>query len=326
MQKILFTLTLITAGLMFGYLGQIYLYKKYSQQKAQQILPRLRKLLQHISMVGIMPIAFVGVIWIISFENLKIVTLPLLGSALLLTGGGLGLLQARMMNKTGGQKSVLFCCGFFSNLGSVGGLISFVFLGEHGFAMLAFYRLFEEILYYSIGFPLAKYFKNDTNSMRIMDRLTDVIKDPFFIAATGSFILGLALNLSGIERPPFYETLNSYFVPVGIFLILLSIGLGMRFSSLRNNLKAGLVMAAIKHLCLPVIGAFAAWMFGFHLIENGLPFKIVLICSSMPIAFNGLIVASVYDLDLDLANTCWLISTLALIPVIPALYLLFNIL
>ena len=230
-----------------------------------------------------MPIAFTGVIWIISFDNLKIMILPFLGAFLLLSGGGFGLLQARLMNKTGVQKSVLFCWGF----------------------------------------PLAKYFKTDSDKMDIPKRLTEVAKEPFFLAATISFVVGLALNLSGLQRPPQYETLNSYFVPIGTFMILLSIGLGMRFSSARKNLKEGLVMAGVKHLCLPVFGAGAAWLLGFHHIENGLPFKIVLICSSMPIAFNGLVVASIYDLDL--ATTCWIISTLSLIPVVPALYLLFTI-
>lgn len=323
MQKILFSLTLITTGIICGYVLQRFLRARYSETEIHIILPRLRKQLQYISMVGIMPVAFIGVIWIISFANLKIILLPFLAVPLLSTGGVLGLVMARMMKKTGAQKSVLFCSGFFSNIGSIGGLISFVFLGEKGFAMLSLYRLFDEILYYSIGFPLAKYFKSDDNKMNIFERLAEVGKDPFFIAAISAFVTGLVLNLSGIQRPPQYEILNSYFVPVGTFMILMSVGLGMRFSSVRKNLKEGLIMAGIKHLCLPVIGTTAAWLLGFQHIENGLPFKIVILCSSMPIAFNGLVVASIYDLDLDLANTCWLISTAALIFVIPALYFIF---
>ncbi len=324
MQKILVSLTLITAGLICGYLLQQYLRHHYKDRDVRVILPRLRKSLQYVGLLGIMPIAFIGVIWIISFDDLRIIVLPVLAVVLLLTGGGFGLLAARMMHKSGAQKSVMFCCGFFSNLGSIGGLISFVFLGEQGFAMLAFYRIFEEILYYGIGFPLAKYFKTDDDNLNIMSRIAEVGKDPFFLAATSAFLIGLVLNLSGIPRPSQYETLNSYFVPIGIFMILMSIGLGMRFSSIRGHLKEGLVIAGIKHLCLPLIGAAAAWSLGLHQIENGLPFKVVLLCSSMPIAFNGLIIASVYDLDLDLANTCWLLSTAALLFVVPALALVFG--
>ncbi len=325
MHKILFSLSLITAGLICGYTLQQYLRHRYPESDIRLILPRLRKLLQYVSLLGIMPIAFTGVIWIISFDNLKVIILPFLAMLLLLSGGGMGLIMSHLMRKNGAQKSVLFSCGFFSNLGSVGGLLSFVFLGEQGFAMLAFYRLFEEILYYSVGFPLAKYFKTTgTIRMNILQRVGEVIKDPLFIAATSSFVIGMVLNVSGVHRPAQYEVLNSYFVPVGTFMLLMSIGLGMRFSSFRHNLKEGLIMAGIKHLCLPIVGASSAWLLGFHHIEDGLPFKIVLLGTSMPIAFNGLVIASMYDLDLDLANTCWLISTLTLILVVPALYLIFS--
>jgi hypothetical protein len=44
----------------------------------------------------------------------------------------------------------------------------------------------------------------------------------------------------------------------------------------------------------------------------------------MPVAFNSLVAASIYDLDLDLANACWLISTLSLVVVLPWLYWLIR--
>ena len=324
MQKILFSLVLIISGLICGYLLQQLIRSRY--QQAELILPRLRKVIQYISMLGIMPISFVGVLWIISFDNLRIILLPFVAVVLLLTGGGLGLLGAKLLNRTGPQKSVMFSCGFFSNLGSIGGLISYVFLGEQGFAMLALYRIFEEILYYSVGFPLTKYFKTDDENLNILRRVMDLGRDPFFIVATSAFLLGLVLNFSGVQRPPQYETLNSFFVPIGTFMILMSVGLGMRFSSISQNLPEGLTIATIKHLILPVIGATTAWLLGFHHIDNGLPFKIVLLCTSMPIAFNALVVSSIYDLDLDLANTCWLISTTCLVAVVPLLYFLFELL
>jgi len=37
----------------------------------------------------------------------------------------------------------------------------------------------------------------------------------------------------------------------------------------------------------------------------------------MPVAFTALVAASIYDLDLDLANSCWLITTGSLVVVLP---------
>jgi predicted permease len=44
----------------------------------------------------------------------------------------------------------------------------------------------------------------------------------------------------------------------------------------------------------------------------------------MTVAINALVAASIYDLDLDLANSCWLFTTLALLVVLPLLYFLLS--
>ena len=49
-----------------------------------------------------------------------------------------------------------------------------------------------------------------------------------------------------------------------------------------------------------------------------------LILSSAPVVFTALIPPSIYNLDLDLSNACWLTSTLALFGVLPIVYLLIQ--
>jgi len=322
MQKLLFSLLLIIAGLVCGYLLQQVIRSKAS--RPDLLLPRLRKGLQKLSMLGIMPIAFIGVLWVLPLGDLRIALLPFIAAGIALLGGALGLVTARLLKKHGSQKSVLFCCGAFSNIGSLGGLTSFVFFGEKGFALLALYRLFEELVYYGIGFPLARYFRSSSESLHLGRRLLDLCKDPFFLVAISSFLIGFTLNLSGVVRPAGYEALNSFVVPIGIFLLLVSIGLGMRFSSAHKHLGESAAMALIKFVLLPLAAGVAGWLFGLHELQDGLPLKIVLIGASMPVAFNALVAASVYDLDLELANSCWLITTCSLVLVLPWLYYLFS--
>ncbi len=45
----------------------------------------------------------------------------------------------------------------------------------------------------------------------------------------------------------------------------------------------------------------------------------------MPVAFNALVATSVYEPNLDLANTCWLAPTFSLIAILPWLYFLLGI-
>ena len=143
-------------------------------------------------------------------------------------------------------------------------------------------------------------------------------------AAFSAFFLGLILNLSGIPRPPAFETVTAIFVPLGTFILLASIGLGMRFSSVSSYIQESALVSFIKFLAVPVFGCTLAYIFNLHLLSDGLVFKIVLILTSMPVAFNALVAASIYDLDLDMANSCWLVTTLALVVVLPWLYFLLS--
>jgi len=78
-------------------------------------------------------------------------------------------------------------------------------------------------------------------------------------------------------------------------------------------------VSIIKFICVPVLATTLAYLIGFGKIDNGLPLKVVMILSCMPVAFNALIPPSIYDLDLDLANSCWFFTTAMLIFVLPAL-------
>ena len=272
-----------------------------------------------------MPISFPGAVWVVSFADLRVVLLPLNGICALLMGGLLGLGLAKLMKKEGRQTGVLFCCGSFTNIGSIGGLVCYIFLGEAGFALVAMYKMFEEITYYTIGFPIARYYSGvNEKEQPFVRRIISIIKDPFVFAALSAFTIGLALNLLNIPRPPLFEAATAFSIPAGTFILIVSIGLGMRFSSVHEYIGECLGISLIKFMAVPVVTCTLAYLFGLHLVNDGLPFKVVLILSSMPVAFNALVAASIYDLDLDLANSCWLVTTGSLIVVMPLLYFLIT--
>jgi predicted permease len=322
MQKLIFSLGLIVFGLISGYFLQLIIRDKVDQHDL--LLRWLRKSLQRFAMLGLMPVAFIGAFWIIPFGDRRITLLPIVGSSMLLLGGVLGLGAANLLKRTGSQKSVMFCCGSFSNIASFGGLTSFYFFGEKGFALLALYKLFQEFVYYGIGFPVARYLRFEEEHLEIRSRVLEVFKDPFFLVAGGSFLIGTVLNLSGIDRPAGYDSLISILVPIALFLVVVSVGLGMRFSNVRNYIPEGAALFLIKFIILPLVGATVAYFLGLHNVQDGLPMKIVLIATSMPVAFNALIAASIYDMDLELANACWLITTCSMLLVLPWLYFLFS--
>lgn len=212
----------------------------------------------------------------------------------------------------------MFTCGSFTNITSIGGVICYLFLGEKGYALFSLYKMFEVITYFAIGFPIAKSFSiNVAKKENIITLLKKVFMDIFVVVAIASMVIGIFLNLSGIERPEFYKTINAIFIPLGTVILLISIGLGMKFGKVRNYISECFAISVIKFILVPLIISATAYLLGFAEIEEGLPLKIVIILSSMPVAFTAIIPPSIYDLDLDLANSCWLVTTLSLILILP---------
>lgn len=323
MQKLIFSLVLILSAMTLGYVLQRL--DRSNTLRLPIPLAELRKLLQKIGLLFFMPISFMAAVWIVSFENLRVALLPVIGVAALLSGGLLGLLVARILKRSTKQATVLFCCGSFSNLGAIGTLACYMFLGESGLALVALYRMLEEIYYYTIGFPLARFYSGAAGEKQsLFKRLIEVLKDPFVAAALSAFFIGFLLNLTNIPRPAFFETVIAVSVPLGTFILIVSIGLGMRFSSVHNYWVDSLLVGLIKFIAVPVIASSMAYLLGMHHIGDGLAFKVVLVLSAMPVAFNALVAASIYDLELDLANSCWLVSTCALILILPLLYFLLS--
>ena len=106
-------------------------------------------------------------------------------------------------------------------------------------------------------------------------------------------------------------------IPFGTLILLISIGLGMKFGKVRNYINECLAISVIKFVLVPLIVSAAAFLLGYGEIEEGLPLKVLIILSSTPIVFTALIPPSIYDLDLDLANSCWLVTTLSIALILP---------
>jgi len=322
-NNLIISLSYIFFGLIIGYSIQLLEQRRIIRLPIS--LEKLRKLLQKIGLLFFMPISFIGALWIIKIDNIKIVALPFLGIFALLIGGLLGLTAARFLRLKQKETGSMFTCGSFTNIGSIGGLICYIFLGEEGFALVPIYKLFEQVIYYAIGFPIAKSFSSNINKKEnIIFHLKRVFTDIFVIVALLSIIIGTFLNLSGIERPIFYKTINAIFIPAGTVVLLVSIGLAMKFGKVKSYINECMAISIIKFVLVPSIISTIAFFLGYGKIGEGLPLKVVIILSSMPVAFSALIPASIYDLNLDLANSCWLVTTLSLIVILPLLFYIIS--
>jgi len=322
MSKFIYSFAIIFMGLLLGYVAQILVRRGYLELKMP--IDDLRQILQKAALLLVNPIAIVGAVWIVNLKNATLIALPFIGLFSFLIGGALAVAASRLLVLESKKAGALFGCGFFTNIGAIGTLVCYIFLGEAGFALVAIYKLFEELAYYGIGFPIAKYFSSSRQDIPARGLLRHLARDPYIIVALSAITIGGLLNITGVQRPDIYKTIISVFVPLLTMLLLISIGMAMKFRKIGTYLRECLSISLIKFILVPVLVSLPAYFLGYGDIQNGLPLKVVLILSSMPVAFNALIPPSIYNLDLDLANSCWFFTTALLVVVLPALLLIIN--
>ena len=115
--------------------------------------------------------------------------LPFIGLFTYLLGGALAVGASRLLDLEGRKTGALFGCGFFTNIGAIGTLVCYIFLGEAGFALVAIFKLFQEVAYYGIGFPVAKYFGSSRHDVPARGLLKHLVRDPYLLVAVSAVSL-----------------------------------------------------------------------------------------------------------------------------------------
>jgi len=318
------TFVVITIGIFSGYIFQKIIDKR------NLIKPESKKnisvFLQKMGMLGLVPITYIGSLWILNIESLtEIFSLPFVGAASIVIGGYLAVLIARISNYKRIQIGSMFSCGFFSNLTSLGGMICFFYLGEEGYALVPIFTFFIRVLYFGYGYPKARIYGDDyINQKKLHNKIIEILNDPFFYIGIGSVFVGIFLNISSVQRPHFYGRINEILIPLTTFILLFSVGLNLKFSKIYKYLKECIQISIVKFIIVPTAILLISLLFGYESINNGLPLKVALILSAMPVAFNSVIAANIYNLNIDLVNSCWIFTTFALLLVLPVILTIVN--
>lgn len=318
MTRFIISIALIPIGLIIGLILKSTLHKRKASEKVHS---GIRKILQVSTLLVINPIAFIGAVWVLPLDNMEVIYLPFLGVAAISLGGIFSLIYTRLKKKEPKFRGSHFCVSYYTNIGSIGGLIVYALLGELGFSLLPFYKLLEPVMYFGLGFPIASRFGEGNEKSR---SLVQVLKDPFVMISMGGIVLGFILNVAGLERPDFYGSLNSILIPLGSTLLLISIGMAMHLENMKKYVKSTFSVVIIKFILVPFCITGAAYLLGLGEILGGMPLKTVFILSSMPAGFVAIMPPTLYKLDLDFANAAWLATMIALIPFIIWIYFILQ--
>lgn len=316
MDALLRTLAGTFAALLLGYAVQVGLQNRPWGRATD----RWSSAIKHALVLYVTPVTLVLSFWNLELE-LWMLSIPILGLAAHLVGGGLGLGAARRLKMAPPQTGSMFVCGMMSNLNSFGGLVSFLFFGEPGFALGAVYRMLEPAVVYGVGFPVSASL-GGRNEARNQSWARRILLDPYVLVPNLGLAAGAVLNALSIPRPAALDSWSPILIVGSSLLMVFAIGLTFRPGRVGAYLRPALIVAGIKFVALPALMGIAAYALGYGQTDGGLAFKVVVTMAAMPVAFNALVPPSLFGLDLDLANSSWLVTTLGFFVMLPFLYLI----
>ncbi len=315
------TRLLLTMGVICAALGMGYVLQRAAATGRVKLAgaeaARLRRRLQRAAAYGLLPFSAMLSLWGLPEPDTRFLALPLLGILAWTWGAVLAWLLSRLLGLDRRRTGSLCCCGAFGNVGAVGSLVCVMFWGEHTVALAALYRLCEELLFFSVAFPAAQWCgKPDVSEHCAAFRIR---VDPVVYAVLGALAVGIVLNAAGFPRPIWVGYVASGSAILATALFLVAVGMGLHPSRIRCCIGECLGLCAIKFAGVPAVITGLAWALGYGDIEGGLPLRVVAVLSSMPVAMTALVPPSLFGLDTDLADACWLTTTAALVVVLPVL-------
>jgi len=262
-------------------------------------------------------IAFLGG-WGVQFHP-GLVLLPFVGFAIACFNLALGFIVARMYKLERLSFGSFVLASGMSNQGyTIGGVICFFFLGQRGYSESLVYLLYWNFFAFLICFPFARALGRAREKLSLKQEVMNIFRDVRSLPLAG-LVAGLILAGINIPRPAAGARLLTFAIPFASVISMGCIGLSFQFRALSLFKRFYPGILGIKFIISPLLGLFLAWLFRFEPLSA----KVVLIEAMTPAAVMSVLTASLFDLDLDLANALFSVTTsVFLVVVLPILTLL----
>ncbi|MGB2613810.1 MAG: AEC family transporter [Phycisphaerae bacterium] len=253
---------------------------------------------------------------------------PVAGAAVAIATNLVGLGVARARRMAPANAALFGLQGGMGNVGyTLGGALCFALWGMQGLALEQMFCVMWPFYAFLFCFPIARHYGERAAGAQQDPRpsplryaagvlarsLTDLRSLPLYMVAAG-----LALNLRGVVPPEAirrWGVIDALMV-AGIFLQFGSVGLTVEARRLPRFWRPALGTAALKFLASPLLMVGAALGLGLA----GMPLYVCVLLAAMPTALYSVLMANLFGLNRDLANTTFLLThILSFAVIIPAL-------
>jgi len=317
MSKLIIVLSVTLGSVLFGYL--LRRISVFTSREGADNAPRISRDIKLVSMFVLNPIPVLDSFWRLPLSSETLYVLPLLGLLSLAVGAAGALVVNRLFHIPPKRAASVFVSGMFTNIVSFGGLTAYVFFGYEAYGLVMLINTFVSCTYCAVGFPISERIATGaTNPFAISPRL--LAERPYLLIPITTMAIGLILNVAGVPQQGWLNVLSSVLIIFIAAILGLSIGLTLRFSRLRDYRLEIFLIILIKFALVPLVLIPAGLLVGLPSVLGGLPFRVLCIVAFMPVAFNSLVPPALYGFDLDLANSAWIVTTGALLVVLPVLF------
>lgn len=197
------------------------------------------------------------------------------------------------------------------NTGFIGYPVVLGVFGNEGFLYAVFYDFSTSILLVIFGMILTSLFGGNKKK---------VIKNSLTFVPLWAVIIGVIFNVLHIGLPYVLESSLNYLGASTIPLIMLSVGLKIRFENFKSSVSDTLFITVSRLLLSPIILYTILTQFGF----TGFLLNVSVLQSAMPTAMNSLVLAIIYDLDMNITNSVIVLTTICSVVTLPLIMTLLS--
>jgi len=245
---------------------------------------------------------------------------PFIGAVLSVSLLGMGFVISGLLRHGGRRRGAFLLCAMMSNIGmSLGGFLCYALFGLAGQSLAVAYTSHFMPVALLIGLMIATYYTTGAHAS-VGATLASMARNPIVVVPNVALVVGVVLNVAGARVPGWTGPVNGVAVHAVVCLYSYAIGLTLRLGRVAGYWREAATLMGTKFVFGPLWGAALVALLGQWGAFDGLLWRVVVVEGAMPVAIFATIVSNLFNLDRDLANSAWVLTTLACAGMIPILY------
>jgi len=273
------------------------------------------KVLILINLTTMAPVISLWSIWGLSIQ-LDLIFLPLSGFLLVLIGMICGVIISFFMKLSQNSKTSFLISSSLANHGfTMGGFICYLLLGETGLGMANIFILYFVFYVFLIIFPFAmKMSHSAVQSARPLDLFINIRNMPLYAS-----LLAIGFNLLHVQRPAIHLNIDIILL-ISMCLYYFTLGIHFQHNDLWGFIKENIAICIVKFCIVPL---FAILLVSIFEIDHHIK-RVIIIQSCMPAAIYSVITSILFDLDVRLSSSVFVINSLFFLFMVLPIVLFFN--